>query len=862
MAYPDKIRFAYGKTLSGVRTATRTWDQIVASFAKGHKPFPDKASSLSAPNILGGPTDDKGKEDHNVIARSLLTIDYDSLASDVDTDGIEFALEMSGYSAVAYSTFRHGIDDKVRVRVIVPLKDEIVPWCYPIAARALVDELGLGEPDPCSFVIAQIMFMPSCMEGLEDKAWSFAVSGKPFGIAAFEGLEQSDFTKAPSDDDDFLREIAYEPLDLTDDEVNKALDLCPAEHMDYDEWLSVGLALWHQYRGDKGDAGFGRWLRWSEQSPKHDPQMMSRKWKSGGGRSQPITMASVIAKAGGMGAIRDDDFDVVDGEVIGAGDNAESPAPMRSIAILEPLLEQAEAVSGLEDYEAIKRKVSRIGERHLGSDLRGMVSEAIYSTWGRGAGVAKADIKKALSPPKIKASGIVASSDKQSAPALSVDDCYRDELPWWLRGWAYDERDAEFVEIETGHAIKREAFRMKFDRMAECADHEADAATLASKVCPIPTVSGRMYWPGFGLIFQHDGLSFLNTWRQDGAGGVPAAPAGSFEPCDDSIEGQAVKVFLEHLDNTISDPRERSLVLDWMAWAYSKPGSRVRWALLLWGVEGNGKSYFHRILTQLMGRDSRTVAASSIEERFTGWAEGCRLVGIEEIRVSGTNKWRTMDKMKPFISNDYVEVEKKGKDARTVPNFASYMLFTNHMDAIPVGDGDRRYFVIFTKHETKDQLIDAYGGEAGVGSYFQRLFDVSLAGVAGIGRYLLDHQYSEEFDPHGRAPHSQAKRDMQAMSVSAEDEALADALEKFTGPYVNDKVIDLTHLQSECEFETDIELPKTTILSRKLGEMGYRKAKRVKARGKNRTLWYRRSLLTEDEAVTLIRDNKLDDVPF
>jgi hypothetical protein len=856
MAYPDAIRFAYGKTLSGVRTTTRSWGQIVASFTKGHKPFPDKASSLSAPNILGGATDDKGKEERNVLSRSLLTIDYDGFPPDTQIEDVEFALEMSGYAAIGYSTFRHGIDGNIRLRIIVPLKDEIAPWLYPIAARAFVDEINLGEPDACSFVIAQIMFMPSCMEGYEDHAWSFVTEGKPFGIAAFEGMTPSDF--GPADDtDDLIRELAYEPIDMTDAEVDKALQLYPAEHLDYDEWLAVGLALWHQYRGDKGDAGFGRWLRWSEKSPKHDAQKMMRKWKSGGGRSQPITMASVIAKVGGWAAIRDDDFDELP-ETETAGD---APTLPKSIAILEPLLEQAEAVESLQDYEAIKRRVSRIGERHLGSDLRAMVSEAIYTTWGRGAGIGKTDIRKALAAPKVGARAVPAPQRDQQV-ALTADDCYNEDAPWWLRGWIYDERDAEFVDIETGHAIKREAFRMKFDRMPECADHETDAANIASKIHPIPTISGRMYWPGFPLIFQHEGLSFLNTWRQDGAGGVPPAPEGSFAPGDDSIEGQAVKLFLDHLENLVTDQRERDLMLDWMSWVYAKPGSRVRWALLLWGVEGNGKSYFHRILTQLMGRDSRTVAASSIEERFTGWAEGCRLVGIEEIRVSGTNKWRTMDKMKPFISNDYVEVEKKGKDARTVPNFASYMLFTNHMDAIPVGDGDRRYFVIFTKHETKDQLIEEYGDEVGLGAYFQKLFDVSLAGVAGIGRYLLDRQYTEEFDPHGRAPHSQAKRDMQAMSASAEDEALIDALEKFAGPWINDKVIDLTHLQTECAFETDIELPKTTILSRKLGEMGYRKAGRVKARGKNRTIWYRRSMLTEDEAIGIIRGEDYNDVPF
>jgi len=328
---------------------------------------------------------------------------------------------------------------------------------------------------------------------------------------------------------------------------------------------------------------------------------------------------------------------------------------------------------------------------------------------------------------------------------------------------------------------------------------------------------------------------------------------GEFEVGDDTLEGQAAAVFLRHLEMTVGDERERALMLDWMAWVYNNPGSRVRWALLLWGIEGNGKSYFHRVLTRLMGRDSRTVAASTIEERFTDWAEGCRLIGIEEIRVSGTNKWRTLDKMKPFISNDEIQVEGKGMKARVCPNFASYMLFTNHADAIPVGDGDRRYFVVFTRQRTKQDLIEQHGGERGVGEYFQTLFDVSMAGIGGIGRLLADHEYSSEFDPHGRAPDSGGKAEMRMLHISEDDEMLADALEKFQGPYINDTIIDLTLLQDECEFDDEIELPNAKALAHKLVEMGYSKGQRIRARKKRRRFWYQPNKISMEDAEKAMR---------
>ena len=69
------VRFAYGQTLSGVVTRTETWDKIARVITGKLRVYKDKAESSNAPNILGGPTDNKGKEDRNILSRSLLTLD-------------------------------------------------------------------------------------------------------------------------------------------------------------------------------------------------------------------------------------------------------------------------------------------------------------------------------------------------------------------------------------------------------------------------------------------------------------------------------------------------------------------------------------------------------------------------------------------------------------------------------------------------------------------------------------------------------------------------------------------------------------------------------------------------------------------
>jgi len=866
------VRFAYGKTLSGVTTRTESWDKFVKVITGKLRVYKDKAESVSAPNILGGPTDNRGKEDRNVLARSMLTLDFDDLPDDFEPDDMAFALDMMGCASVAYSTFSHRTEragGKARLRVIVLLSEEIPTSWYAAAVRSFVDALGV-ECSPESYTVAQVMFLHSAMVGYEDHAWTHVVEADPYPVDESWADGAVVGTGDDGDDlDDLIADIAYEPMDVTWAEVDKALELFPAEGLEYDDWLMVGLALWHQSRGSVEDDGFGRWLAWSRQSSKHDGKLMRKKWKSMGGRKVPVTMASVLARVGGLSVVREalgGSAEALEGgQESDEGDSGGEVAEKRELAslggpvkLLNKLSAKAAEVDSVEDYEAFKKALQRLPESRLGSDYRGMIAEELYSGWGKGAKLTKTDIKKALmfdrSAMKSKHKALNGGSDGRDV--IAEADCWNPDYPDWLQGWVYDEVGAEFVQLETGHAIKREPFGMKFDRRSECAEHEVGAATLASSVFPIPTVAGRMYWPGEGKVFQDPkGLTYINTWLANSGGSSVVVPeAGSFEVGDDSVEGQACELFLRHLELTIGDPRERELMLDWMAFVYANPGARVRWALLLWGIEGNGKSYFHRVLGRLMGADSRTVTASLIEERFTDWAEGCRLIGIEEIRVSGTNKWRTLDKMKPFISNDEIQVEGKGTKAHVVPNFASYMLFTNHIDAIPVTEGDRRYFVVFTRHRTKQELLDQHGGDQGVKDYFQRLFDVSLAGAGGIGRMLLDRQYGSEFDPNGRAPDSRGREEMRMMHVTEEDEAVIDALERYRGPHVNELVVDITQLQDDCLMDGDeIELPKTKSLAYKLSEMGYARGNRVKARGKPRTFWYRPNRISEAEAKLLIQ---------
>jgi len=455
-------------------------------------------------------------------------------------------------------------------------------------------------------------------------------------------------------------------------------------------------------------------------------------------------------------------------------------------------------------------------EYELPSDTRSMIAGELAQGFGKGEGkgLTKTDIKKALVAPK---------REKRLNGEV--------EPPEWCADWVYIENTCEFANTRLNYAIKREAFNAKFDRMNECLVAEKTAAHMALNVFQIDTVVDKMFWPGAEMIFEYEGKLMLNGYYVSGV-----------EPCNAiNDDGQAViDMVREHVKFSISDEREQRILIDWLAYIVQNPGKRVNWALLLQGAQGSGKSYFVKLLQYVLGEHVRNLDPTAIAGRFTGWAHGSLVIGVEEIRISGTNRYEVLDRMKPFITNDTIQIEEKGRDHRTVPNFTSYLMLTNHKDAIPLTSGDRRYCVIFSRIQSEEQLYKELASEKGAEQYFERLFNETARRADALKRWLLDWELSAEFNPQGRAPDTKARQMMMSVATSPERLAVEDAIMEHQCEVINSDILDITWLNELCETAGN-EIPKNRTLTAILLEMGYEQVdgKRVKISktGKNHYVW-------------------------
>jgi putative DNA primase/helicase len=296
-AMPAAIRYAYGENLSGVTTRTETWEEIADRLTRPHMALEDKTKS---PNFIGGPTDNKGKARDNILARSMLTIDYDALPDGTTIDDIEFAIHMAGYAAVAYTTFSHGQDNSVRVRVVVPLDAEIALDDYPRAARQLVDEIGIGDADKCSFTATQTMFFPSCKKGFEDQAWSQRFEGEPFPSNVI-------FSEPALPERYEEISIGDAAPDATPEEIQWVIDrLKAAENtLDRDAWVQLCLAV----KGVCGEAAREAFLAFSYRWPDTKQGDPEREWDTAKPNGS-LTLGTIKHHLGSEGAPKSDDMDL------------------------------------------------------------------------------------------------------------------------------------------------------------------------------------------------------------------------------------------------------------------------------------------------------------------------------------------------------------------------------------------------------------------------------------------------------------------------------------------------------------------------------------------------------------------------
>lgn len=240
-------------------------------------------------------------------------------------------------------------------------------------------------------------------------------------------------------------------------------------------------------------------------------------------------------------------------------------------------------------------------------------------------------------------------------------------------------------------------------------------------------------------------------------------------------------------------------LLQWMGWVAQHPEQRVRWGVVLHGMQGDGKTILGEALSVAIETGRKAIASTStvVSER-NSYADGMRLVVLEEIRISGANRHATLDKLKDLITNDSIEIRTVYQKPKTVPNFANVMAMTNHADALPLSDTDRRWAVFSSRFLSVEQLEAERGLATG---YFDKLWAYLRDEPEKVLGWLLAIDLSG-FEPDKRAPMTEAKVQMRLEARSEKVIEAFDIIESGAHKFIARDVFTVNHLKSKLMVES------------------------------------------------------------
>lgn len=330
--------------------------------------------------------------------------------------------------------------------------------------------------------------------------------------------------------------------------------------------------------------------------------------------------------------------------------------------------------------------------------------------------------------------------------------------------WFYVVGQESFYNIKTGQILNKSQFADKFQL-------ETSSEVNKRIASGFPQVDSLTFWPGQGVVLKENDLECLNLW------------------VDPEVEPSAgpIDVFLDHInylfpEETVEGTLQANILLDFISFCVQNPGKKIRWANIIHGKEGVGKSFLSKAMKKMLGeRNISTPMMERVHDKFTDWQGSCQLVIIDEWMSQG--KLELMNKMKPFITEEETEVRGMWAKAYKHPNRYNIIGYTNYENPIIIKDDDRRYCILRTSS-------DPQGKE-----YYTKLFNWldERANIQALLSFFISRDLSQFNENY--APMTLAKQDVITLSKTGLEEWIDLMVNDEAWPF-NSRFITIRHLKS------------------------------------------------------------------
>ena len=222
------------------------------------------------------------------------------------------------------------------------------------------------------------------------------------------------------------------------------------------------------------------------------------------------------------------------------------------------------------------------------------------------------------------------------------------------------------------------------------------------------------------------------------------------------------RVFVKHIEWLFGE--SAGAFLDWLAHIDQQPGVLPHFGWVHISREhGKGRNWISSVLVRLwQGYTAASLDLIAIlDGGFNGRMSRKLLAIVDEINEGGSGSYRHAQKLRQIVTEEHRDINPKYGRQRVEWNACRWLMFSNHTGAIPLGEDDRRFWIVSHSGAPKEPeyYTDLYAALA------DPLF------IASVAEFLRQRDLTE-FKPGQRPPMTEAKASLIAFGQSEDDATL------------------------------------------------------------------------------------------
>jgi hypothetical protein len=256
-----------------------------------------------------------------------------------------------------------------------------------------------------------------------------------------------------------------------------------------------------------------------------------------------------------------------------------------------------------------------------------------------------------------------------------------------------------------------------------------------------------------------------------------------YSPPDHRENGGDVRPGLQFVAHLLPDPEERDWFLRWLSFKLRYPhipGPAV--VMVAHATFGTGRGTLAELVSRLFGESYvrqlpfATFTGKNYQSQYNDWQSEALMVCVNESAESENastyqTKQNTYEHLKEIVEVRPTKrlIKVKGDRNYWALSSTSFLIFTNHMDALPIPEHDRR-FAVLTNGDSKPvtywTALNKWMDEPG--------------NVAAFYAWLIEYELGD-YSPYAKPPTFSAKATMIDEAKSDLDSAIGLALDNMPG---------------------------------------------------------------------------------